>query len=509
MTIFTGILPRRPKLNKFNLSHEHKLSCNMGQLIPMMCQEILLGDRFRVNAEILMRLSPMIAPMMHRVNVYTHFFFVPNRLVWNEWEDFITGGKDGSLAPAYPTMPMNTSNRSSWKKGRVADYFGIPPIEGATVAQSVSVSGLPFRAYQTIYNEYFRDQNLTDPVDFDLGGGRITDVDITTLTEIRQRAWEKDYFTSALPWSQRTNQEVSIPVQYKQTSEVYKDDGTVPSSLDPLISTNQGSYGELQNQTAREPLRIENIEGINIEDLRQSARLQEWLERTARGGARYIEQILAHFGVVSPDARLQRPEYLGGGVNPVVVSEVLNTAGDTGATEPLPQGNMAGHGISVGNTNRWKRKFTEHGYVIGVMSVLPKTAYQNNIERHFSRTDKLDYYWPDFAQLGEQEVKNKEVFWNENFDDGTYDEAFGYQSRYAEYKYACSKVSGDFRDTLSYWHMGRQFIGKPVLNESFVMSDPTQRIYAVTDPQEHKLYVQIYNSVSALRPIPYHHIPKL
>jgi len=511
MTIFTGIKPNRIKKNKFNLSHEMKFSCNMGQLIPIVHQEVLPGDSFKVNSEIFMRLAPMIAPMMHRVNVFTHYFFVPNRLIWSEWEDFITGGKDGASTAEHPYCVMNQSNRALWTKGRLADYLGVPVTEGTEVIDAtLNFSGLPPRAYLEIYNEYYRDQNLTDPVPFDKGGGRITDTDLTELTTVRNRPWEKDYFTSALPWAQRNQESVKIQgdVQYQPSSSIHDQLGNkIEDAGTHNLTYNSSGFLDDDNLGTSGSIQLQNIEslGIDINELRQSNRLQEWLERSARGGSRYVEQLLSFFGVISPDSRIQRPEYLGGGKTPIVISEVLQT----GETATTPQGNLAGHGISVGRTNSFTKKFLEHGHVIGIMSVLPKTAYQQGMPRILRKYSRYDYYWKEFAHLGEQEVRNHEIYWDKAAADNWNDETFGYQSRYAEYKYCCSHVAGDFRDNLDYWHMGRKFTARPALNEEFVSSDPTQRIYAVTDPDVHKLYVQLYNNISALRPIPYFGTPYL
>jgi len=488
------------------------MSMNMGLIYPTLLQETLPGDSFRVNSEVMMRLSPMIAPMLHRVNVYMHYFFVPLRLVWSEWESFITGGEDGDEFPTSPFIYIDSENSAYFGKKTLADYMGLP-IPPATVTQGFKVSALPFRAYQTIWDEYFRDQNLANKSTFTTGSGEITDLaEIARLTTIRKRAWEKDYFTSALPWSQRSQDEVELPtdIRYKPSSEAELALGGSPGTG----AVNINGADVLTDHTGAE-IHIDNIEslGITINDLRRSNKLQEWLERQARGGARLTETILSHFGVRSSDQRLQRPEYLGGGRTPLTISEVLqnSTSGyESSPTSLTPQGNMAGHGIAVGNSNRFKRRFEEHGYVMGLMSVLPKTAYQDGIHKMWTREDKFDYYWPEFAHLGEQEVLNQEIYADFNeASPGQGQDTFGYQSRGAEYKYGVSTVHGDFRDDLAFWHMGRQFTSKPALNASFVESDPTTRIFAITDEEEDKIYAQVYNSISALRPMPYFGTPRL
>lgn len=519
MSLFTKVKMTRIKKNKFNLSHEVKLTCDMTELIPVLTQEIYPGDSFRVKTEILMRFAPMLAPIMHRVNIKTHYFFVPNRLVWDEWEDFITGGSQGDLNPAFPQVAINNTVADNFRIGTLPDYMNVPVVD-TTVSNAQAISALPFRAYQLIYNEYFRDQNLSEPVEFSTGSGLTNNAQETEdLTAIRYKAWDKDYFTSALPWAQRGG-EASIPIGdivYNDTTPLKDYDPLDPTANDPADATTISSVGGQLFSDTDGPVTLRNIQEIgatSINELRKAWRLQEWLEKSARGGARYIEQILSHFGVKSSDARLQRPEYLGGGVTPVRISEVLSTynnVDETGEIQGEPQGQMSGHGIAAGNQHGFSRTFEEHGYVIGIMTVLPKPAYQQGLDRHWSRVDKYDYYWPEFANLGEQEILNKELLLNYNAQDDTNDETFGYQSRYAELKYKQSTVHGDFKKNLSFWHLGRQFTQMPNLNEDFVMAnninDDLDRIFAVEEENVDSLYVQIYHKISALRPMPIYGTP--
>lgn len=517
MSIFTSIRGRRPRKNKFDLSHERKFSFTMGKLTPILVQDVVPGDKFRVNSELFLRMAPMLSPIMHRVNVYTHYFFVPNRLIWDEWEDFITGGRDGTsepVAPYFDVQEIGANSAGALRKNSLWDFLGLPLLDGPAYPQ-LNVSALPFRAYQLIYDEYYRDQNLQTPVDISKASGLVDGGERGKIMTFRNRAWEKDYFTSALPWSQRGG-DVNLPwnaeVVYRDTSDVYYPDGS-PIAGAGLLGTSPagGSHTRLKSDFSDSgtDVRIENIESIEggpvtINELRRSVRLQEWLEKNARGGARYVEQILSHFGVKSSDARLQRPEYLGGGKQPVQVSEVLSTFQEETGN---PQGTMAGHGVAVGGKNGFKRFFEEHGYVIGLMSVLPKTAYQQGVPRHFSRFDRFDYYWPEFAQIGEQEIKNKEVYAVSNSAPSYLEGTFGYQSRYAEYKYQPSTVHGSMRDNLAFWHMGRIFSTPPALNSSFVTSNPTNRIFAVQDGEQ--MYCQLYNKIDAIRPMPYFGTPTL
>lgn len=495
--VFNSISVKAPNYSKFDLSHEAKLSCKMGDLVPILCQEVVPGDKFSLGAEIFMRMAPMVAPVMHRVNVFTHFFFVPNRIIYTSWEDFITGGEDGLQAPAFPKITMATGNKAEFAKGKLADYMGIPDVSGQVTTYAHEISALPFRAYQEIYNEFYRDQNLTAPIAFNHGTTLDAGDDLRLLA-LRKRAWEKDYFTSALPWAQRGGAAAApINVAYTASSLIKTSAGA------NVTGAVTGAAGTLQGNAVNS--RIENISSasMDINALRQAVKLQEWLERNARGGSRYIEQIWAHFHVKSSDGRLDRPEYLGGGKSPMVISEVLNTTGTTGQ---LPQGNMSGHGLSVQNSNGFTKSFEEHGWIIGIMSVLPKTAYQQGLDKVWRKFDKLEYLQPEFANLGEQAIKNQEIYLDMAAPsaDGT----FGYQSRYAEYKYKASRVHGDFKTTLEAWHMGRKFTAMPALNTAFIESDPTTRIYAVVDTSD-KLYCQIYFNMSAVRALPYFNTPSL
>lgn len=505
--IFESVGNKKPGKNKFDLSHEKKMSLKFNDLYPMYLQEVIPGDSFNVRSEVFLRMAPMVTPVMHRVNSTVHYFFVPNRLVWNEWEDFITGGEDGDKAPVFPQLSCESGTAHLYNKGTLADYFGIP-IPGAQVTADLQgINALPFRAYQTIYNEYFRDQNLEEKVLTEKTSGEVSQNERESITQLRTRAWEKDYFTSALPWSQRGG-EAQIPLgtvepNYSENARVVNTDIgiTTPGDLtydsNGILITDAGTNNRIEN------LDTMNVDATTINDLRKANKLQEWLEVSARGGSRYIEQIKSFFGVTSSDARLQRPEYLGGGKQPIVISEVLNTTGTTDA----PQGDMSGHGISMSSNNNFSKKFEEHGFIIGVMSIIPKTAYQQGMNRTFRKFDKFDYYWPQFANLGEQEIKVSELYCD--FQDQTaFDRVFGYQQRYAEYKYTESSVHGDFRDTLDNWHLGRQFNIEPVLNESFIHADSRTNIFAVEDGTDY-IWCQIYNKVSAIRPMPYFAIPEL
>ena len=537
--IFNSVKLKRPRRNVFNLSYENKLTVNAGELVPIMCKPVVPGDKFRVNTEMLVRLAPLVAPMMHRVNVFTHYFFVPNRLIWNQWEDFITKGVDGSDSPSFPVIRLtgvlnNTTAHKYFGDGSLWDYLGLPSLNqignaafqvqspnGVKAPLNYDVSALPFRAYQLIYNEYYRDQNLTPEIKFSRDGGY---TDLTTsipILGLRRRAWEKDYFTSALPWVQR-GPEVTVPVQgsgenlditlkdkaadsYFVSSSDSRPTGKLEVVNGVLFASHESSNTSVGAYLSPDNFQVSVDElGVNINDLRTSSALQRWFERNARSGSRYIEQILSHFGVRSSDSRLQRPQFLGGGRTPIAVSEVLQTSA-TDSTSP--QANMAGHGISAGVNHGFTRYFEEHGYIIGIMSVMPRTGYQQGVPKDFRKFDNMDFYFPEFAHLGEQEIKNEELYLNQY--DADNNGTFGYTPRYAEYKYSLNEAHGDFRGNMAFWHLNRIFSEKPNLNTTFVECNPSDRVFATAETSDDKYWVQIYQDIKALRLMPKYGTPML
>ena len=517
--LFNSIKLMKPKKNVFDLTHDVKLSCDMGNLVPILTLECIPGDKFNLSCESLVRFAPMTAPVMHRMDVSMHYFFVPNRILWPNWEKFITDANSG-IVPPY--IEYNNSIKNSLDSiypangsNRFLDYMGLPTPTSANTS-TANINALPFAAYQCIYNEYYRDQNLIAPVDYKLADGDngLTTANYLKFTQLRKRAWEHDYFTASLPFAQKGSA-VDIPIgSIDGNVEVYFDNasGTTLNGSPASINVQGLPAADITNDRLYAKTDGQDIEPTTINDLRRAFRLQEWLEKNARGGTRYVESILTHFGVKSSDARLQRPEYITGTKSAVVISEVLNTTGSFEAGDPTsptssPQGTMAGHGVSVTSGKNGNYYCEEHGYIIGIMSVMPKTAYQQGIPRTYLKNDTLDYFWPTFANIGEQEVEKQELYaYTPNAND-----TFGYVPRYSEYKYMPSRVAGEFRTSLDYWHLGRIFATEPALNQTFVECAPanTKRIFAVTDEGTDSLYCHVLNKITAIRPMPKYGTPMI
>lgn len=566
--LFNSVLQKRPRKNAFNLSYDHKSSGTFGRLMPVHVQECIPGDIFKGKSTCLLRFAPLIAPIMHRVNVYTHFFFVPNRILWPGWEDFITGN-DETLVPPWFTL---SSSGMQAQNSTLVDYLGMPSSEALQVAYDAAdavnrpdrqFSAFPLAAYQRIWWEYYRDQNIEFP-DSSVDDLKLTDgensydetgIDVDHWGALRKRNWTKDYFTSALPWPQKGDA-ATIPVGFDQGMPVHSawsGVGDVYESLaltrvnvaipgaDQSIETgnsavdvsnpsgtttlpagrtmqNTGSDADLviprdpDNRLRAYPAEAADSAGT-IEDLRRAFRLQEWLERNARGGTRYIESIFSHFGERVADYRLDRPEYIGGNKGTVQISEVLSSAETLQSDDQLetPVGYMGGHGISAGYSGSYSYKCQEHGFIIGIMSVIPTNAYFQGVPRHFgARKDRLDYFWPTFAHLGEQAIQNKELLIvNDTADEDLAEGTFGYTPRYAEYRFNPSRVSGDMNTLMLDWHLARKYPTVPSLNATFMNVDgnPTgtfdelDRIFAVQDGSDY-LWFHVYHQIKAIRPMP-------
>lgn len=539
MSIFSKIEKTRVKSNTFDLSHDRKFSCKMGQLVPTMVMDLVPGDKFTFDSSLFTRFAPLTAPVMHRVNAYMHYFFVPNRILWPGWEEFITGGKNGNSEMPWAYFNIDYENYGL-EIGTVGDYLGLPIGANFPGATERPVNALPFAAYQRIWIDYYRDQNLQDINEGDfmlVEGSNGTIEDDFQWNELRYRSWQHDYFTSALPWTQKGPAALlplygTAQIKYDDSEEMEdvsqifrRSDNNAVITADTMFGTNNDAIGADKSwsftsfpssgSAAKLDLNdshyadLSTATAVTINDLRQAFKLQEWLEKNARGGSRYIESIAVHFGVQSSDRRLQRPEFIGGFRSPVQISEVLQNAPMTeiDGLPTTPQGNMAGHALSIGGSQKFSYYAEEHGYIIGIMSVMPKTAYFQGIPKHFLRRDRFDYFWPEFANIGEQPIEMQEI-WQEPDEPGT--DVFGYTPRYAEYKYVNDSVHGEMRTTLDFWHMGRKFSSKPALNEDFIVMDPSEvtRIFAVEDGSDH-LWCHVLNNVKANRKMPYFGTPKM
>lgn len=483
------------KRGKFSLSHRKLMSCDMGELVPIGCFEVLPGDTIQHSTSALVRAAPMLAPPMHPVDVRIHHWFVPYRLVWSSWENFITGGPDGLNASAFPTIALTTP-----AIGSLADYLGVPT--GVTQ----TVSALPFRAYAAIYNQWYRDQDLETALALSTADG----ADVTTSTALQNCDWEKDYFTSARPWEQK-GPTVTIPLgttapitglgilqgSAAATSGIswWENSGSLQtgigwqSTANNLVMKAQSAAAPSGSNRPQVTADLTNASAASINLLRQAFAVQRFEEARARYGSRYTEY-LRYLGVRSSDARLQRPEYLGGGRDTIQFSEVLQTAAD--GTNPVAT--MRGHGIAAMRSNRYRRFFEEHGVVISLMSVRPKTMYVQGLRRMWNRRAKEDFWQLELQHLGQQAVKNKEVYAAHATPDGT----FGYQDRYDEYRREESWVSGEFRSsTLNFWHFARSFAADPALNASFVKCVPPETPFAV--PANDVLWNLVKHSIQARR----------
>lgn len=489
------------KRSKFSLSHYKLLTGDMGELLPIGLTEVLPGDTIQQATSMLLRVSPLLAPVMHPVHVRIHHWFVPHRLTWEDWEDFITGGPDGFDASAFPTISMPASGGAAI--GSLADYFGIP-----TGVDSLEVSALPFRAYALIWNEWYRDQDLQNELMISYSGGP----DVSTSTALQNVAWEKDYFTSARPWTQK-GPEVTIPLGTEAPvlgigklngnftsgpQSVWDSTGSNPTypfsaTINPGAADNAFTIQGTSTSASYPYIRadLSDASAATINQLRQAFAIQRYEEARARYGSRYTEY-LRYLGVRSSDARLQRPEYLGGGKQTIQFSEVLQT-GVTSDGETDGVGDLKGHGISALRSNRYRRFFEEHGYILSFVSVKPKTMYAQGLPRTWNRRTKEDFFQKELQHIGQQEVFNKELYAAHAEPDGV----FGYQDRYDEYRRSESSIAGEFRDNLDFWHYARIFGSSPALNGDFVKSTPTKRVNQVAS--EDVLWIMANHSIQARR----------
>lgn len=482
------------KRNKFSLSNYKNFSCDMGELVPCGMFEVLPGDTVQQATSMLLRCSPLVTPVMHPVHVRLHHWYVPYRLIWVDFENFITGGPDGEDASVYPTITFGGGSGAA--VGSLADYLGVTP-----GVNNLEVSALPFRAYAMIWNEFYRDEDLQTELVIDTTSG----ADTTTSVVMQNINWEKDYFTSARPFEQK-GPAITIPIgtsapvlglavsdstAWGGSGAALKDSVSDP----PADVTNwnnptvwvQGA-GALAADLPNIRADLSNASAVTINALREALALQRYEEARARYGSRYTEY-LRYLGVTPSDARLQRPEYLGGGRQTIQFSEVLQTAEGED-----PVGELRGHGISALRSNRYRRFFEEHGVVITLMSVRPKTIYAQGLNRMWNRRFKEDFWQQEFQHIGQQTVLNKEVYAAHASPDGE----FGWQDRYDEYRRQESSIGGEFRTVLDSWHLARIFSSDPALNDTFVECIPAaDRIFAV--PSNDVLWITAKHSVQARR----------
>lgn len=537
MSIFSKIPRSKVQRSKFNLSHSYKTTAGIGNLIPVLCREVLPGDIWNINTSTLVRLSPTLAPVMHQFNIRTECFFVPNRLLWRDWQDFITGGQSGNLAPVKPHFTGADLVGFGDLRNTNYDYLALPltiPESASAYAavpnsDDVQIDCLPFLALQLIYNEYYRDPNLDTDYgkSFPFPSGRYSpdssDPQMSELMRLKARCWEKDYFTAALPWTQR-GAAASMPITstgdvvIKTTGgpAIMRDGVNNPISDANVATTNEGYVGTGTAGSASvgyiDPNHMWEATtqaSVTINDLRRTSAIQRWLENNARGGSRYIEQILAHFGVISSDSRLQRPEFLGSGKSPVIVSEVLQTSGSNIEGQSTPQANMAGHGIGGGINHGCYRHFEEHGFIVCFASLVPRSAYIFGLEpQWFRRFDKLDYAWPELARLGEQEVYRAELDANSL---SNFTTPFGYQPRYADYKYILSRTTGEMSRTLSFWQAARRTNDiDPVLSSRFNHIDQGDfyGLFPAGSSSAHQqFYMELYHNIKCSRKLPKYGVP--
>ena len=557
-----SLLPRVDiQRSRFDRSASLKTSFNAGNIVPFFLEEVLPGDTFNVKTSRVVRMQTLLTPMMDNVYLDTYYFFVPNRLVWDHWKEFCGENTESAWIPETEySIPQITAPAGGWQVGTLADYFGVP-----TGVSGLSVSALPFRAYALIMNEWFRDENLQDPLVVPTDDSTVAGVNTGTfVTDVAKGGLPyiackyHDYFTSALPAPQK-GPDVTIPVGTAGPYPVVAQSNTVPNpgsvglTFVPYTATfnnagqqwtgqvnqlrgntgNSGAIGDLTAQNSSFGVVTTNSQFngsankiipnnlwaldsgdaavATINQLRLAFQIQKFYEKQARGGSRYTEVVRSFFGVTSPDARLQRPEYLGGNRTPINVNQVIQQSG-TGESVDTPQGTVVGMSLTTDSHSDFTKSFTEHGFIIGVMVARYDHTYQQGLNRLWSRKDKFDYYWPVFANIGEQAIKNKEIYAQGNSTD---DEVFGYQEAWAEYRYKPNQVTGEMRSqyaqSLDVWHLADDYSKLPSLSAEWIQEDgkTIDRVLAVSSDLANQFFADIYVKNYCTRPMPMYSIPGL
>lgn len=541
----------------FDRSHSLKTSFNVGDIVPFFLDEVLPGDTFNVDTSKVVRLQTLLTPVMDNIYLDTYFFFVPNRLTWSHWKQFNGENTESAWIPQteYEIPQITAPADSGWSVGTIADYLGVP-----TGVPNLSVSALPFRAYALVMNEWFRDENLSDPLVVPVDDATIAGVNTGTfVTDVAKgglpykAAKYHDYFTSCLPSPQK-GPDVVIPVAqagsypvvslssevdaskstgslvfkakaynqvpYLGVSSFVNSSGTRSTDFDAGNAAFDSAVGSSNGVVPVNLWAVAdgNAASATINQLRMAFQIQKLYEKDARGGSRYIEILKSHFGVTSPDARLQRPEYLGGNRVPININQVVQQSAT--ASGETAQGTVTGMSVTTDTHSDFTKSFTEHGFVIGVMVARYDHTYQQGLERFWSRKDRFDYYWPVFANIGEQAVKNKEIFAQgpgvkDSAGAVIDDQVFGYQEAWADYRYKPSRVTGEMRSqyaqSLDVWHLADDYSALPMLSDSWIREDKTNvdRVLAVTSSVSNQLFADIYIKNRTTRPMPMYSIPGL